>query len=339
MKCTGEPDGCQRCLARNLACYYPRRLKARRGTSFGQPSKNGSERPDAAPENTSGASSAFSSDETPPYSFIHTDADPDVLESLNENGSGFPLSDIVSEPYEFFDSLGEVEQDADENFGFCSPTTSTGTVRTFQGSNTNSTFDDSSFTPEDFVISQTVSLPTPPTYDTKCSCFERAINTYEGIQINLVWGLCHLQGGGEDLLNNQKRALTDCEGLLECESCRAKSGFMMLVISMCDRILVSIETLDLGDADESSEVQTPLNDETGPQRTLKIGRWKVDNDDERHAIGGLLAARKARLGNLVTSIGDMISGHHWAAHKAMVLDIRMRVFRSATKLKNAQQSF
>lgn len=82
-----------------------------------------------------------------------------------------------------------------------------------------------------------------PLSDQRCSCFADALGIFESIEVNLVWRLHRQDSARENLLQEQKRALSDCEALLQCRSCTAQSKFIMLVMAMCEKILSSMETM------------------------------------------------------------------------------------------------
>ncbi|KAI1470988.1 uncharacterized protein F4812DRAFT_455099 [Daldinia caldariorum] len=77
--------------------------------------------------------------------------------------------------------------------------------------------------------------------NTRCLCFLQAIHTHEAIEVNLVFALQHQSGTAANLLRHQKKCLRECEDLLDCQSCRTKSDYVMLILSMCDKIARNLE--------------------------------------------------------------------------------------------------
>ena len=74
------------------------------------------------------------------------------------------------------------------------------------------------------------------------SCFTRAVQIYEMIEVNLAWGPihCHSEAIG-GILEHLKLALAACESLLECQQCTMRHEYVMLLISMCRKITGSLE--------------------------------------------------------------------------------------------------
>lgn len=76
----------------------------------------------------------------------------------------------------------------------------------------------------------------------ECSCFSRAIGIHEAIEVNLVSVLQDQAGTAEYFLQQLKTCLADCEALLMCESCRYRSAYVMLILSMCEKLASCLES-------------------------------------------------------------------------------------------------
>ncbi|KAK7751450.1 hypothetical protein SLS62_006535 [Diatrype stigma] len=77
-----------------------------------------------------------------------------------------------------------------------------------------------------------------------CSCLQRMMSTYEMVEIRLVWAPRDesraLPLGADEMLRYQKEALVSCESILRCEACSLEPEQVMLLISICNKLLASI---------------------------------------------------------------------------------------------------
>ncbi|GKU07871.1 transcription factor [Fusarium langsethiae] len=114
-----------------------------------------------------------------------------------------------------------------------------------------------------------------------CSCMMSAVSIYEALQVQLVWGdpiagpsavsspksssagssyssgpLWSDSGSGsayhspkllmtqQTILKRQKTVLLRCDSLTRCGTCWSRPDFVMLIITICDRILTSLEAVE-----------------------------------------------------------------------------------------------
>lgn len=61
--------------------------------------------------------------------------------------------------------------------------------------------------------------------------------------MTLVWKVRDEASTADTLLQDQKRALSDCRSLLKCDSCRSQSKHITLLTAMCEKVLSSMEIL------------------------------------------------------------------------------------------------
>ncbi|KAI1820122.1 hypothetical protein F4861DRAFT_524288 [Xylaria intraflava] len=187
----------------------------------------------------------------------------------------------------------------------------------------------------DNSVSPVTSPPEKP--DSGCSCFSQAAATYEAIE-TAIWGQGELRTNTDDVLQSQKKALSECEELLECQRCSAQSAYIMLLLSMCRRILATLEELRRGDAGNNPTHNPDArkrrrhgedSDADDESRTrgygISIRNRQLDDDDEHLVLQSLVAARAARLDRLLSSLDKVVSEHGWPAHKGLVQDLQGRL--------------
>jgi hypothetical protein len=91
------------------------------------------------------------------------------------------------------------------------------------------------------------------------------------------------------LLQRQKTALARFEPLLWCAACWSRSDFVMLMITMCERVLASLDKI----VREQQQQQQQQQQQGHSQR----GIYTNPEDDELELVISLLKSRMARLGN------------------------------------------
>ena len=192
---------------------------------------------------------------------------------------------------------------------------------------------------------------TPNTHATKCTCLDRTLSIFEKVQIKLGGIRNGPSVSINDMLQCQKDMLASCEQLLECEKCSSRSEYVMLVVSMCNKMLASIEDMDalispeftrgvlqreparsqhqLTQADPLEEiVQAGSNSEhrliSNHNRGLQMVGWRLDDEDETQVMRSLLGVRIARLGSVIGMLEMAVNANQWLAHKGIIQDIRER---------------
>ena len=84
---------------------------------------------------------------------------------------------------------------------------------------------------------------------TGCNCIGQALSIYEAIEVNLVWGPREGCSPANKVMHHQKSVLAQCEAIFACSStCSQRSEYVMLLIHMCDKILGSLERMQLSGA-------------------------------------------------------------------------------------------
>ncbi|KAI1359808.1 hypothetical protein F5Y08DRAFT_64740 [Xylaria arbuscula] len=357
LKCSGEQHGCQRCLAKKIECCYPSppRGNSHKKTQSQAQSQVRARAPAAAsartPAPTPPETPQFQSQSRPSSAPVDATIDDDfvtiisnqettygsTMDDLDLSLSGFEVSDFTTpESIPRLLSDGEYMDPSDAMRSWQQPFT-------FTPEEIKSPWNS---TPErDDIVFSTDSktstlVSTPATSDSSCSCFSQAVSTYEAIEV-AVWGQNELWRNADDMLRYQKKALIECEELLECRRCTGQSAYTMLLLSMCRRILTTLGDLCQGASWGSSN--TIRNQEHGPDDRkrrkcgedgdgadesrsrgygISIRNRQLDDDDEHLVLQSLLTARVARLGRLISTLDRIVSEHSWPAHKAIIQDLQ-----------------
>ncbi|KAI0906514.1 hypothetical protein F4824DRAFT_312795 [Ustulina deusta] len=350
LKCSGEPHGCQRCLAKKIDCCYPSPPRGNSHKKTQSQSRARAPAPVPTPPETpqfqsQSRPSSAPADATTDDDFITVISNQDTtysstIDDLDLSLGGFEVSDFTTpESIPRLLSDGEYMDPSDAMRSWQQPFT-------FTPDDIKSPWNS---TPEredvvfgtDNKISPVAS--TPDTSDSSCSCFLQAVSTYEAIEV-AVWGQNELWRNADDMLRYQKKALIECEELLECRRCTTQSAYTMLLLSMCRRILTTLGDLCQGTSWGGSD--TMINQEHGPEDRkrrkygddgegtdesrsrgygISIRNRQLDDDDEHLVLQSLLTARVARLGRLLSSLDKIVGGHSWPAHKAIIRELQTRL--------------
>ncbi|KAI3327858.1 hypothetical protein HD806DRAFT_337694 [Xylariaceae sp. AK1471] len=342
LKCSGEPHGCQRCLTKKIDCRYPspprgNHKKAKTSVSTPVPT------PPETPPFQSRPPSAYvdaAADDGFNTVISNQDTTYSTLDDLDLGLGGFEASDFTTpESINILLSDGEYMDPSDAMRPWHQPFT-------FETDSVKSPWNG---TPEREDITFSTGSKTSPaasslgTSDSSCSCFFQAVSTYEAIEL-AVWGRKELWSNADDILRYQKKALMECEELLECRRCSTQSAYTMLLLSMCSRILTTLEDLcrgaSWGDTDAFTNSGRGSDDrkrrkygddgDSGDESSrrgygIRIRDRQLDDDDEHLVLQSLLTARVARLGRLLNTLDKVVSEHSWPAHKGLIQDLRARL--------------
>ncbi|KAH7028043.1 uncharacterized protein B0I36DRAFT_365164 [Microdochium trichocladiopsis] len=157
----------------------------------------------------------------------------------------------------------------------------------------------------------------------------------------------------QTILQRQKTMLARFESLLGCGTCWSRPDFVMLMITMCDRILTSLEAVErfvcsrTDDANRVSSNTTaaaaaavaadvnataasraelglpPLSRSPQVQQP-RVGAWQIDDDDELELVISLIKSRVTRLGNLIAMAEGTVSANAWLSHERLAQALRRR---------------
>ncbi|OJD36535.1 c6 finger domain-containing protein [Diplodia corticola] len=377
LKCSGDSNGCARCLNKNIECRYPATGNPP-PPERSSPSSAASEPASSAPptEKAAAATAAPDDDVDALMNLDHPstalflgslDAPPvggDFLDPAPGTAQ-WPFDDLFSlQDLHAMQPAGQIGDGQQHPLAFpTAPDSGSGRVQQHQQDQRGK----QGCTGLDLCC---------------CYCIKDAIQTYEAVQVDLVvltsqespaaasqaqqCGTlcdCHNTAGLIDVLQHQKAALASCKALVACNRCRSQSAYAMFAISMCGTLLESIEHLHLlvspdddftpppakaarrgtnpnmspshsrSQSRKSSVAQVPLagcDDSLDGtpfarqqyRRGVQIGRWKLDDDDERHVIQGLLSARLVTLGRVIDGIERTVDENQWLAHENAVRRLR-----------------
>lgn len=337
VKCTGEKDGCRRCIENNARCSYSATVNSRSLSNANTQENSRSEAPPTVrststsspeylvtrltPALIGDAGSEMTADRpnmSEDHSMINVNTDyytgltPDIDMDLEDIRQSSPL------PHGPFADFGADFSILDTTEPIC--------PSLFAETSSSEEFDAASARRQRF------------------SCSEM-VRTYEMAELYLVWAPRDRSGVTsievDEILRYQKKVLASCEAVLSCTSCSLQSEQVLLMISICNKLLASFVQMSAAppsvaqerprpskSAQRSSRQQQQLFKECSGtmSRGLNsvISEWKIDDDDKKQVLKALLNARAARLNGLMDRLGEVVTANHWVIHKSMVRDLLER---------------
>ncbi|KAI0530104.1 hypothetical protein GGR58DRAFT_508819 [Xylaria digitata] len=247
-KCTGEAGGCQRCRDQNSECRYPNtqihRFRAKNTLTNSRASEGARGRRSPADAvhtpavpmsigTTSGSEARIDAAESPILA-TNTALPPTPQSNLFDPASDFDVETFFDIDYGMEEVIGTVAEEATgtatpdiAEIGACGDAWPQMGALCAATASTTSTPGNRNLPPQPIKGS--------------CLCALQAIQTHESIEIGLVFGLQYESGLATDILQRQKACLADCEALLRCQSCTARSEHVILILSMCDKIAYNME--------------------------------------------------------------------------------------------------
>ncbi|KAI1441224.1 hypothetical protein F5Y02DRAFT_311135 [Annulohypoxylon stygium] len=383
LKCTGEENGCQRCLAKNIDCVYPVNSgsHARKQSSELRKAATQSKKNNGMVESKNAGKAQTrenSADKTQDCDFSDMLVDFDKIRSFDVNLEPSCRSSVSEDVFSFETGRTPRSTDLPDDFPAksfygslydidpvspVSPSFSSVFHTEFPDGGTRHPSIDDFANITNFGTAPFEEYSMPSVNETPCSCTKQAATVYESVEVHLVWGPRETGDGNswEKILQHQKKALAQCEKILKCPGCIGRSEVIMLVASICERIMGSLENMfaepsgtsggsdphqgsgaamgtDLTDGLEGDDGilfkqmglgYTGANIDMDGRRRLLIGRWQLDDEDELHVLQSLLVARMTKLDKLIGRLETAIKANYWPAHKGLVRSLRQRFSRAS----------
>ena len=170
------------------------------------------------------------------------------------------------------------------------------------------------------------------------TCLEQAMKTHEAVA-TAVWAQKETNTNTGGVLQKQKKVIVECIGLLDCQRCSAQPAFVMMLLSMCSKILETLGVIHCSiSLNESHPDQTHWNkrgtEQTGHlasernsyhQSMYGFGSTKkrhLDDEDELLVMRSLIKARVVKLDGLLNMLHRIISSHNWTVHEGRIRQLK-----------------
>lgn len=126
-------------------------------------------------------------------------------------------------------------------------------------------------------------------------------------------------------LSFKKRALAQCNAMLDCRNCNAASGFMMLLIVICEHMVSSFGQLTAGLQEQLQQQQSSKTfvdkmmikgvcSEFRP--SIFFGEYEVDLVEERRCLLTVLVILQLKsLERLLTRLKSITTLWNWETHR------------------------
>lgn len=256
MKCSGDKDGCRRCVENNAQCLYSKTSQSKSAPKEHEQDNQGHEQEPKLLTPTTSMSTLTQQDS------LTLDASPaGVLQQVMD------LSDIASptwfsDTYTFLDpgimagGICNPGLDFSPNRDFSEPaimsagsSDSTGNLQSSDNSITaGGGISVSDYAKLDFDLSAAVMSGGSggDGSSSRCVCSEM-MRVYEMAEIYLVWSLggrlAAITPRPDEILQCQKQVLAKCESILDCDTCSLQPEQAILIISILNKVRVSIRKM------------------------------------------------------------------------------------------------
>lgn len=145
----------------------------------------------------------------------------------------------------------------------------------------------------------------------------------------------------DGILSFKKRALNQCNLMLECQGCNSHSQFMMLLVVICDKMVASFERLSLTCREAHQQVAGAAGDLKKAEgftivndKSLFVGEYEVDLDEERcYLVRQLVMLQLRNLATFELRLRGIANGWSWDAHKTMLSTIGKRLQDTAANIR------
>ncbi|KAE8155901.1 hypothetical protein BDV40DRAFT_282569 [Aspergillus tamarii] len=162
---------------------------------------------------------------------------------------------------------------------------------------------------------------------TTCDCATKTLLAFEAVQTD-----CYNDNQPPAILQAQKEAISICTRLLNCKGCSRRSELIMLVMAICRTLLHGVESLLPRCSFElRRDDWITTNKDSTISGNIRIGSWRLDNEDEFEVIRSLLTTRMTRLDTLIHQVKRVVHINNWLAHQKIVHEI-MDHFRLVTSM-------
>ncbi|KAL8950138.1 MAG: hypothetical protein Q9222_003815 [Ikaeria aurantiellina] len=170
-----------------------------------------------------------------------------------------------------------------------------------------------------------------------CRCMSTALDILEVLEIkNSKMSLEAIDG----ILSFKKRALNQCNVMLECQGCNSHSQFMMLLVVICDKMVASFERLSLSCREvhqqihEIGDIKKTEGFTIVDGKSLFVGEYEVDLDEERcYLVRQLVMLQLRNLATFELRLKGIANGWSWDAHKTMLATIDKRLQDTAANIR------
>ncbi len=173
-----------------------------------------------------------------------------------------------------------------------------------------------------------------------CPCMHTALGILENLEVkNSRLNLYAV----DHVLCFKKRALAQCNAMLDCRNCNALSGFMMLLVVICEKMVASFERLATSCREQQEQHQTPPGvggwrkaEGTGlaSGQSIFLGDYEVDLAEERWCLVRVLVMLQLKnLGNLLMRLKSVANPWNWETHRTILVSIDRRFRETAASLR------
>ena len=169
----------------------------------------------------------------------------------------------------------------------------------------------------------------PPTSATQspCQCLTSALSLLETLAIQSVQPSAPTVAR---ILHFKKRALAQCDALLDCQRCSSLSSFIMLLVVFCEKMVTSYErVLVILTAQYKARQGGPsfaaAASERDEERRMAVKDYDVDMEEQPCVFGSLASMQMRKMRAFLARVKGLLRRWNCELHVATVVSVEERL--------------
>lgn len=163
-----------------------------------------------------------------------------------------------------------------------------------------------------------------------CRCIGITLSHLEKVQgQSKVTSICT----AEKSLHSLKRSISQCETLLQCQSCRSPFRVMTFLILLVEKMMGILEDISsiwesnsLASASDRNSAQTDMMGRAHHWLPIQLGQYQIDTVQERCEVFGFLILLQVRnFRAFLDSLKSLAERESWESHQNALKPVSLRV--------------
>lgn len=171
-------------------------------------------------------------------------------------------------------------------------------------------------------------LTTNPSMQASCQCLTSALSLLETLAIESA----RISGPTiARILHFKKRALVQCNMLLDCERCSSVSSFIILLVVFCEKMITSYERVLVVLTEQCKLRQNQQLDpasaspERDEERQMAVKDYDLDMEEQPWVFGGLASMQMRKLKTFLARLKAVLKQWNCDPHVMMVDSVEERL--------------
>ena len=184
------------------------------------------------------------------------------------------------------------------------------------------------------ATSGTSNLTGGPTTQSSCQCLTSALSLLETLTIQSAQPSARTVAR---ILHFKKRALAQCDVLLDCQRCGSLSSFIMLLVVFCEKMVTSYERVlviltaqyKARQGQQSSDIAgggfASAASERDEERRMAVRDYDVDMEEQPCVFGSLASMQMRKMKTFLARVKTVLRQWNCELHVATVVSVEERL--------------